>query len=73
MLRDPSVKLDDREAQTLLRIADGDDEAEDIAESDVSRLQALGLVEQRGRSMRLTSAGIQILARLRRDQPLPVV
>lgn len=36
-----------------------------VSESDLSRLYALGLVEQRGIAMGLTAIGIQTIARLK--------
>jgi hypothetical protein len=39
--------------------------AGNVSESDVTRLHALGLVEQRGLAMGLTAMGMQRLARLR--------
>jgi hypothetical protein len=66
VLRNSTVDLDSRETTTLFRIASGGNEAESIAEGDVNRLQSLGLVEQRGMSIGLTTVGIQTLARLRR-------
>ena len=67
MERSPFVELNSQEAMTLIQIANGRDfGAEDISESNVTRLQSLGLVEQRGVSMALTAMGMQRVARLRR-------
>jgi len=51
---------------TLMQIANGWDGADEICEPDVSRLQALGLIEQRGASIGLTTTGRQAIVRLRR-------
>ena len=61
------VELSPQEALTLIRIANVDVGADDIGESNVTRLQSLGLVEQRGVSFGLTLMGIQRVARLRRS------
>jgi hypothetical protein len=61
------VELSPQEALTLIRIANVDVGADDIGETDVTRLQSLGLVEQRGVSFGLTLMGIQRVARLRRS------
>jgi len=61
------IELDPQEAMTLIQIANGGDVgAQEISESNVTRLQSLGLVEQRGLSMGLTAMGMQRVARLRR-------
>lgn len=60
------AKLTQHEAMTLLQIANGWDGAAEISETDVSQLQSLGLVEQRGASIGLTAAGLQNVVRLRR-------
>jgi len=61
-----SAELTPQEENVLLRIADGDSTAEhDVKEADVSRLQSLELVEQRGVSLGLTLRGVQKVARLR--------
>ena len=60
------VELTSREAMTLMQIANGWDGADEICEPDVSRLQALGLIEQRGASIGLTTMGRQAIVRLRR-------
>ena len=62
----PMVELTSDEALTLIQIANGWDGATDICETDVTRLQALGLVEQRGMSIGLTAMGRQRIVRLRR-------
>jgi len=62
----PLDELTSREALTLIQIANGWDGAAHICESDVSRLQALGLIEQRGASIGLTTTGRQRIVRLRR-------
>jgi hypothetical protein len=51
---------------TLLQIANGWDGTCEISEPDVSRLQTLGLIEQRGASIGLTASGRQRIVRLRR-------
>jgi hypothetical protein len=61
------VELSPQEALTLIRIANVDVGADDIGETNVTRLQSLGLVEQRGVSFGLTLMGIQKVARLRRS------
>ena len=61
------VELSPQEALTLIRIANVDVGADDIGEANVTRLQSLGLVEQRGVSFGLTLIGIQRVARLRRS------
>ena len=61
------VELSLQEALTLIRIANVDVGADDIGEANVTRLQSLGLVEQRGVSFGLTLMGIQRVARLRRS------
>ena len=51
----------------LIQIANsGGVRAGTVAESDLTRLHSLGLVEQRGLSMGLTAIGIKTIARLRR-------
>ena len=61
------VQLSPEEAVALLQIAsEGDAAADDISESNVTRLQSLGLVEQRGVSLGLTAMGMHSVARLRR-------
>jgi hypothetical protein len=59
--------LSPQEETTLLRIADGDSGEHDVEEADVSRLQSLELVEQRGVSLGLTLRGVQKVARLKRS------
>ena len=61
------VELSPQDALTLIRIANVDVGADDIGEANVTRLQSLGLVEQRGVSFGLTLMGIQRVARLRRS------
>jgi hypothetical protein len=61
------VELAPQEALTLMRIATVDIGADDIGQTDVTRLQSLGLVEQRGASIGLTLMGIKRVARLRRS------
>ena len=66
MVHSPSVELSRQEAMTLIRIAnEGDIGADD--EGIVTRLQSLGLVEQRGISLGLTLRGMQSVVRLRRS------
>ena len=62
-----TADLSPQEETTLLRIADGDSGEPDVEEADVSRLQSLELVEQRGVSLGLTLRGVQKVARLRRS------
>ena len=61
------VELSAQEALTLIRIANVDVAAGDVGEAHVTRLESLGLVEQRGASIGLTLMGIQSVARLRRS------
>lgn len=65
MERSPLVELNPQEAWALIQIANAGVRAGTIDESDLSRLHLLGLVEQRGLSMGLTTMGIQMIARLR--------
>jgi hypothetical protein len=58
-------ELTPNEAHSLLRIADGANAQDDVEEADVSRLQSLALVEQRGVSMGLTLQGVRKVAQLR--------
>jgi hypothetical protein len=68
MEHSPSVELSRQEAMMLIRIAnEGDFGADIIDEGTVTRLQSLGLVEQRGISLGLTLRGIQSVVRLRRS------
>jgi hypothetical protein len=68
MEHSPSVELSRQEAMTLIRIAnEGYIGADDIDEGTVTRLQSLGLVEQRGISLALTLRGVQSVVRLRRS------
>ncbi len=68
MEHSPSVELSRQEAMTLIRIANvGDLGADNIDEGTVTRLQSLGLVEQRGISLGLTLRGMQRVVRLRRS------
>ena len=55
------------EENSLLRIADGAERQHDIEEADVSRLQSLALVEQRGLSFGLTLMGVRKVAQLKRS------
>ena len=66
MERSLLVELSPQEALTLIRIANVDVGADNMEEANVTRLQSLGLVEQRGVSFGLTLMGIQRVARLRR-------
>jgi hypothetical protein len=63
--RSPLVELNPQEATALIHIATAGARAGTVSESDLSRLHLLGLVEQRGMSMGLTSMGIQAIARLK--------
>jgi len=68
MEHSPSVELSRQEAMMLIRIAnEGDLGADIIDEGSVTRLQSLGLVEQRGISLGLTLRGMQSVVRLRRS------
>jgi hypothetical protein len=68
MEHSPSVELSCQDAMTLIRIAnEGDVGADDMDEGAVTRLQSLGLVEQRGASLGLTLRGMQSVVRLRRS------
>jgi hypothetical protein len=60
-------QLTPHEEHSLLRIADGDSAQHDVEESDVSRLQSLELVEQRGMSVGLTLMGVRKVAQLKRS------
>jgi hypothetical protein len=62
----PLIELSAQEVMALIQIANaGGVIAGNVSESDVTRLHALGLVEQRGLAMGLTAMGMQRLARLR--------
>ena len=66
MERSTFVVLSPQEAMALIQIANtGGVRAGTVSESDMSRLHLLGLVEQRGISMGLTTMGIQAIARLK--------
>ena len=58
-------ELTPNEEHSLLRIADGANAQDDVEEADVSRLQSLALVEQRGVSLGLTLQGVRKVAKLR--------
>ena len=60
-------ELTPHEENSLLRIADGADALHEIEEADVSRLQSLALVEQRGVSLGLTLIGVRKVAQLKRS------
>jgi hypothetical protein len=63
-----SVELNREEAMTLIQIAnEGDIGSDNVNEGTVTRLQSLGLVEQRGISLGLTLRGMQSVVRLRRS------
>jgi hypothetical protein len=67
MEHSPSVELNREEAMTLIQIANmGDVGSDDVDEDTVTRLQSLGLVEQRGISLALTLRGVQSVVRFRR-------
>lgn len=59
-------ELTPHEEHSLLRIADHADAHDHIEEADVSRLQSLALIEQRGLSLGLTLQGVRMVAQLRR-------
>ena len=61
------VELSPHETITLIRIANGDVDGNDLGDTSVSRLQSLGLVEPQGISFQLTELGIQRVTRLRRS------
>ena len=66
MERTPSVDLTPQEAMALVHISNaGGIRSGSVSEEDLTHLHLLGLVEQRGMSMGLTAAGMQIVARLR--------
>jgi hypothetical protein len=68
MEHSPSVELSHEEATTLIQIAnEGDIGPDNVNEGTVTRLQSLGLVEQRGISLGLTLRGMQSVVRLRRS------
>ena len=60
-------ELTPHEETSLLLIADGADADQDVEEADVSRLQSLALVEQRGVLLGLTFIGMRKVAQLRRS------
>ena len=62
-----SGELTLHEENSLLRIADGADDQDDVEEAAVSRLQSLALVEQRGVSFGLTLMGVRTVAQLKRS------
>ena len=62
-----SGELTLHEENSLLRIADGADNQDDVEEAAVSRLQSLALVEQRGVSFGLTLMGVRKVAQLKRS------
>ena len=62
-----SAQLSPDDEYTLLRIANGDGERNDVEEAAVSRLHSLSLVEQRGISFGLTLRGMRKVAQLRRS------
>ena len=61
----PIAELDRQETITLLHVANGDIDADDLAEANVTRLETLGLVEQRGMALGLTAIGIHRVAYLK--------
>jgi hypothetical protein len=63
--RSPLVELTPQEVMALIQIANAGVRAGTVSESDLTRLHLLGLVEQRGVSMGLTTIGIQMIARLK--------
>ena len=63
--RSPVVELTPQEVMALIQIANAGVRAGTVSESDLTRLHLLGLVEQRGISMGLTTIGIQMIARLK--------
>jgi hypothetical protein len=60
-------ELTPHEEHSLLRIADGADAEHEVEEADVSRLESLALVEQRGLSLGLTLMGVRKVAQLKRS------
>jgi hypothetical protein len=68
MEHSPSAELNREEAITLIQIANmGDVDSDDVDEDTVTRLQSLGLLEQRGISLGLTLRGMQSVVKLRRS------
>jgi hypothetical protein len=68
MEHSPSVELNREEAMTLIENAsEGDIGSDNVNEGTVTRLQSLGLVEQRGISLGLTLRVMQSVVRLRRS------
>ena len=63
----PIAELDPQETITLLHVANRDIGADDLGEANVTRLETLGLVEQRGMALGLTAMGIHKVACLRRS------
>ena len=63
--RSPLVELNPQETMALIQIATAGVRAGTVSESDLSRLHLLGLVEQRGMAMGLTTMGIRTVARLK--------
>jgi hypothetical protein len=60
-----AVELSPEQVSALLRIADGDRDVDAIHEDDLTRLQALTLIEQRGVAFGLTAMGFQAVAWIR--------
>ena len=58
-------EISPREAMALIQISNAGVRAGSVSEDDLGRLYSLGLVEQRGLSMGLTTIGMQTVARLR--------
>jgi len=61
----PLAELNPQETIALLHVADGDIDADDLAEASITRLETLGLVEQRGIALGLTAMGIHRVACLK--------
>jgi hypothetical protein len=67
MQRSVIAELNPQETITLLHVANRDIGADDLGEANVTRLETLGLVEQRGIALGLTAMGIHKVACLRRS------
>jgi hypothetical protein len=67
MQRTAIAELNPQETITLLHVANRDIGADDLGEANVTRLESLGLVEQRGIALGLTAMGIRKVACLKRS------
>ena len=59
------IELSPQETMALIQITDAGGLVGAISEKNLSRLHLLGLVEQRGISMRLTAIGIRTVVRVK--------